>query len=254
MRTLEQQIEYDKCCKDFKYFINKYTQIEKYSPLLADFKLYPFQEKLLSTIDSEDLVLINTARQMGITTVMMAYILWKINFTPKYKATHINVNAVQGITSLDLLRQSYDLLPDYLKTPCLLNNKRKLTLSNESSISIMSAMTPSLSYDLVFIDNASFVKGIRELYAASRQQVTSNGKLIITSTLYKSGWFVEMCKEAELNNTPFSYVKLPYYLHPRRDRLWRSNTEASIGEVGAIVECDCTHYYSEEIKLVPLVE
>lgn len=249
--TEEQLLDYNRCKEDFIYFINKYTYFYKYSPLLADFKLYNFQEEVLRAVNESSSVIINSARQMGITTILMGYALWKCNFTPNYKVRLMNVSTVSGIRQLEIFRDSYERLPDYIKTPCEFDNKRKIKMGNESSIAVVPSLS-TLAADMIVIDNASFISGLSELLYDKKSYPCS--KMVVASTLYKEGWFAEMCKLAEESSTSFTYIKLPYWKHPKRDRLWRSNISKEIGEDSAVIEYDCTHYYDRRMKPVPLIK
>lgn len=254
--TQEEQIEYNKCCSDVVYFTNKYHHFNKYSVLLADFKLYAYQEEVLKSIDNKDssVVYINTARQMGVTTILFMYSLWKMNFTNNYHIIQANVSSIRAIYFLDKLKESYDRLPDFLKTPAEVNNKRKLKLINGSYITIANSISSvvDISCDSGIIDNASFVS--EDVFSSVAPRIKPGGKIIVNSTLYKQGWFQKACEKAEKDQSEFTYIRLPYYLHPKRDRLWRSNTELSIGVDGAIVENDCTHYYTSDARIKPLIE
>lgn len=256
MSILEQQAEYNRCSSDPIYFINKYTYFYKYSPLLADFKLYGFQEEVIDVINTENKILINSARQMGISTIMDSYMLWKLNFTPNYSIASINTNGVNAIRSLNRIKDSYDRLPDYIRTKPTKDNKKCLELENGSTLQAYSANTGPMrgkTIHLVFLDNASFTNN-DTFYMSMLQSLTTDGKLVIASTLYKSGLFLDLCRDAESGDSAFKYIRLPYYLHPRRDRLWRSNEEKILGVNGAKIEYDCTHYYVENGEAKPIIE
>lgn len=254
--TEDQQLEYDKCAQDPIYFINKYTYFYKYSPLLADFKLYPFQEGIINSIEGSDRVLINNCRQMGVSTILMGYALWKLNFTYDYRILHLNISIIQGVQNLNKLKDSYDRLPEFLKIKSVEDNKKCLKLVNGSVIRVGSTVssTCGVMSDLLLFDNAAFVSSRDGMYGAAIQTLRTGGKAIIASTLYKKGWFQELCKGAEEPDTFWHYIKLPYYLHPKRDRLWRWNREYELGHNASIVECDCTHYYDEGMSIKPLIE
>lgn len=256
MTLLEQQVEFNRCASDPVYFINKYWVKKKYSPLLADFKLYNYQEELIDTVNTESRVLVNSSRQMGLSTTMDGCMLWKLNFTPNYHITTVNVNWSNAIGSLNKVRDSYDKLPEYMKTPSVSDSKKCLELSNGSTIEAASASAKafcSRTYDLAFIDNASFANN-SEFYGALQQAISTGGKLIVGSTLYKEGLFLDLCRSAEKGENAFKYIKLPYYLHPKHGRLWRSQQIKSVGEDAAIIECDCTHYYTKDGSIKPIIE
>lgn len=256
MDNLDQQ-EIKKCQEDPVYFINKYTYKEKYSPLLADFRLYKFQEDLVHDFEKHDRILINSARQMGITSVLMSYALQKINNFDNYSVLHVNANLAQAAAFLGKLKLSYYNLPFSVKQKDIQNNKRCLCLENGSKILASSATSNSgkgFALDLVIIDNAAFISDLSDLYAAVVPTLKEGGKIIISSTLYKQGWFTDQCEAAKKGDHSFFYRELPYYVHPKKGRLWRSNQDKVLGEETAKVENDCKYYYTDKDTLKTLAE
>lgn len=257
MRTPEEQLEWDLCKNDCVYFLNKYLQPEKYSPLLADFKLYPFQEDVLDAVEGNTLIVINTARQMGVSTILTGRALWKMLFNDEYKVVLSNFNLVSSIKNLDLIRDFYNQLPEFFKIgEDGLNGKRFFKLSNGSSATAIHTQTAQLcskTFDEIFIDSAAFSRTDSENFlSAANQNVHTHGKIIISSTLYKEGWFTDMCREAEKGDFSFVYVKLPYWVHPKRGRAWRSKKDNELGSEAAKVEYDCSYVFTKEGVLVPL--
>ena len=252
--TPEEKIEFDKCCSDPIYFINKYMYFYKYSKLLADFKLYPFQEELVKTAYSEDRVVVNSSRQMGISTVLTMIALHKMLFNRNYKILHVNVSQIQGIGNLNTLRNTYDRLPEFLKLPVEYNLKLRVKLTNGSSIRVISTIGQLKGEvaDEIIVDNAAFVD--RGVIEASISKIEANGKLIAASTMYKKGCFLEMYKKTIAGESEYTSLTFPYYIHPKRDRLWRSQMDRYIGADKAIIECDCTHYYDEHMCLKRILE
>lgn len=248
----------ERCTEDFVYFINTYCGQEKYSPLLKDFKLYKYQEDVLNVIEDNQKILINTCRQMGITTTLMFYILWKINFNENYKVLVVNTNQVQAIHNLNILRYAYDRLPEDIKTDVEDNKKILLTLKNGSSVRCAGYSlnaTIGYSYDLIIFDNAAYCTNLEHQYDAVLYNLLSGGKIVINSTLHKEGFFTNLCKSAEKQEGDFVYKVLPYYLNKAYGRLWRSNRIAVLGSEDIVIaECDCTHYWDKNGVLKPLIE
>lgn len=258
MRTPEEQLEWDLCKNDCVYFLNKYLQPEKYSPLLADFKLYPFQEDVLDAVEKGEFIVINTSRQMGISTILTGRALWKMLFNDSYAAVFINPNLVQGIRHIDMIKDFYNQLPKMfqigLERP---TNKRSLALTNGSSVSTFSPKTGSCSraFDEIVFDQASYIKDLESIVGAAQPLLYSGknkGKMIVTSCLYKEDWFTQMCRKAEKGDFDFTYIKLPYWVHPKRGRAWRSQQDKDVKPDYAKLECDCSYVFTKEGVLVPL--
>lgn len=267
MTLLEQQVEFNRCASDPVYFINKYWVKKKYSPLLADFKLYSYQEDLINSLVEGKGVVINNSRQMGIDTVVGGYILWKSVFTPGHKALLKNCRIISTMRSLQMIADTVKQLPIYLVGDTPTNNKRELVLANGSTVDCTTGQgeyrgSGPIYVDLLWENEASFYPWsiLEEEGFARSLRKSKSFQHIVSSCLGKRNWFTDLCFEGEMSlingrETPYKYIKLPYYLHPRRDRLWRSNQEKMVGVNEAIVQYDCTHFFSEDSKkIIPLVQ
>ena len=69
-----------KCGKDPTYFINNYARISHPLRGLIPFKTYPFQDDLLINFNEYRFNVILKARQLGISTITAAYIVWLMLF------------------------------------------------------------------------------------------------------------------------------------------------------------------------------
>jgi hypothetical protein len=267
MTLLEQQVEFNRCASDPVYFINKYWVKKKYSPLLADFKLYNYQEDLIANLVEGKEVVINSSRQMGIDTVVGGYILWKSVFTPGHKTLLKNARLTTAFRSLQMIRDTASQLPIYLTGVITIDNKRKLVLANNSTIDCITGEGEyrgggPIDVDLLWENEASFCQSsiLKQEGFARVLRKSKSFQRIVSSCLGKRNWFTDLCFEGEMNlidgrKIPYTYVKLPYYLHPRRDRLWRSNQEKMVGVNAAVVEYDCTHFFSEDSKtIIPFIQ
>lgn len=256
--TPEEQIEWDLCKKDCTYFLNRYLQPKKYSPLLADFYLYPFQEQVLDEVEKGDFILINTARQMGISTILTGRALWKMLFNDNYTIAIMDPRLVQSIRHVDMVKEFYNQLPNFFKIGHTSDNKRSFVLSNGSSISAVigaAAGTCSRIFDELMIDQASFIDELDEVIAAFTPLIHNgkhSAKMIIVSCLHKEGVFTKLCRKAEKGDFNFTYIKLPYWVHPKRGRAWRSQQDNELGPNIAKVELDCSYVFTKDGEVVPL--
>lgn len=236
--------EYSLCANDPIYFINNHV-----------IKLKPFQEELIEQIHQHPSNLINSARQMGVTTVLSAYILWLTLFTEGYTSAIVDVKLTNSIGTLERLKHMHEKLPEELRRQELLNNKREWKLNNNSGVFITSTTTGFCSkrVNLTTIDNAAFINNLDEVIAVVKQASSVGGKIVIASTLYKPGWFTDRCIEAEKEESDYNYIKLPYYLDTKKKRLDRMHAERILGEDMAKVEFDCTHYLENDVAK-PLID
>ena len=73
--TKEEIIEFQKCKADPIYFMEKFMKIVSLDEGLISFKLYPFQKKIVNTIDENRFSICKLPRQSGKSTTTIAYLL-----------------------------------------------------------------------------------------------------------------------------------------------------------------------------------
>jgi hypothetical protein len=82
--TQEQVLEYLKCSQDIIHFVKTYCKIVNVDKGLVNFDLWKFQEEMVVKFDSNRFVICKMPRQVGKTTTVAAYLLWKVLFTSDY--------------------------------------------------------------------------------------------------------------------------------------------------------------------------
>jgi hypothetical protein len=115
--------EFIKCAKDPIYFMKKYYTIQHPQRGRIKFNLYPFQEKVLTHMNSEDYVIINKSRQLGISTLCSAYSLWMMLFHKDKNVLCIATKQETAKNMVTKVRFAYDQLPKWLqiKTQNIIN-------------------------------------------------------------------------------------------------------------------------------------
>ena len=89
-----------KCGKNPSYFISNYAKITHPQRGLIPFKLYDFQEELLDSFEDHRFKVILTPRQLGISTVSAAYIVWLMLF---HREKNVLVIATKFSTASNLV-------------------------------------------------------------------------------------------------------------------------------------------------------
>lgn len=135
-KTLKQIVaeEYVKCGSDIIYFIRKYCKIQHPTRGKIDFHLYPFQEKVLTEIQNNRMNIVLKSRQLGLSTVTAAYILWKMTYTSDFNALVVANKQDVAKNLVTKVRVMYDNLPTWLRVPEVEHNKLSLRLNNGSQV------------------------------------------------------------------------------------------------------------------------
>lgn len=223
--------------------MKKYVKIQHPVRGTVSFELYPFQENTLRDFVNNSLNIVLKSRQMGISTLTAAYSLWLMTFHSDKNILCISITQETAKEIVTKVRFANDNLPAWLKVPCVEDNRLSLRLKNGSQIkAVSSAGTAgrSAALSLLIIDEAAFIEGIEEIWLSAQYTLSTGGRAIILSTPNGVGnFFHKIWVEAEEGKNNFKTIRLPWYLHPERDQLWRDKQTELSGVKGASQECDC---------------
>jgi hypothetical protein len=247
--------EFIKCAKDPVYFMKKYYTIQHPKRGRIKFNLYPFQETVLGHMDSEDYMIINKSRQLGISTLCSAYSLWMMLFHKDKNVLCIATKQETAKNMVTKVRFAYDNLPQWLRIKTVEHNKLSLRLANGSQIKATSASSDagrSEAVSLLLIDEAAFIDNIDEIFASAQQTLATGGGCIALSTPYGTGnWFHSTWVKAEARENTFLPIRLPWTVHPERNEEWRDEQDIILGPRMAAQECDCDFSTSGDTVIEP---
>ncbi len=111
------KIEWLKCAKWPPYFIDSYVSV--YDATSRDwipFKLWPAQVDTLTAMQNERLLCILKARQLGLSWLTLAYVLWEMLYRPAATALLFSKRDDEAIELLDArLKGMYIRLPAWMQ-------------------------------------------------------------------------------------------------------------------------------------------
>jgi len=244
--------EYLKCAQDPAHFMKKYCHIQHPQRGRIIFNLYPFQEKVLHLWRDNPYDIILKSRQLGISTLVAGYSLWLMLFQKDKNVLCIATKQETAKNMVTKVKFMFENLPSWLKIPAEENNKLTLRLSNGSQVKAVSAASDagrSEAVSLLIIDEAAFIDGISEIWASAQQTLATGGGAIVLSTPFGTGnWFHQTWVKAEAGENDFLPIKLPWYVHPERDEVWRKRQDDLLGDPRlAAQECDCDFNTSGDV-------
>jgi hypothetical protein len=249
--------EYVKCATDPAHFMKKYCMIQHPTRGRIQFHLYPFQEKVLHQFQKHNYGIVLKSRQLGISTLVAGFSLWMMIFHKDKNVLCIATKQDTAKNMVTKVRFMYENLPSWLKgaEKPLENNKLLLKLNNGSQVKAVSAAGDagrSEAVSLLIIDEAAFIDSIDEIFASAQQTLATGGGCIALSTPNGTGnWFHQTWQRAELGENSFVPIKLPWYVHPERDQIWRDRQDADLGLRMAAQECDCDFSTSGDTVFEP---
>ena len=235
--TQEQVDEYIKCARDPVYFAKNYVKIVNVDEGLINFRMWPFQEKMINLFKDNRFVITKCPRQVGKTTTTVAYMLWETIFK---ETQNCAVLANKGSLARDILAKyqlAYENLPIWLQQGIVTWNKGNVELENGSKIIAASTSSSAIrggSFNIVFLDEFAFVpNNIAEEFFNSVYPVISSGKktkIIIVSTpngmnLYYKLWMDSMNKKNNYVN-----FEIHWSMVPGRDEDWKEETIRNTSE------------------------
>jgi hypothetical protein len=244
--TQEQVEEYVKCSKDPVHFA-KHIKIISLDHGLVPFKMYDFQKEMVRMFAENRFVITKCPRQVGKTTVSVAFLLWTILFQD---SQNIAILANKGQTARDILGKlqlAYENLPIWLQQGIISWNKSFIELVNGSKIvasSTSSSAARSGSYNIVFLDEFAFVpSNIANEFMQSVYPVITSGtktKIIIVSTPNGMNLFYKIWMDAINERNSYKNFEVHWSQVPGRDEAWEKETKKNIGEHNFEQEFNCT--------------
>lgn len=234
-----------KCGRDPSYFINNYARIAHPIDGLVPFKTYGYQDDLIKNFNDHRFTVILKARQLGISTITAAYIVWMMLF---HRDKNVLVMATKYTTAANLVKKVKHMLkyvPEWLQIAKVeINNRSSFELSNGSQIKASSTSADagrSEALSLLVIDEAAHVEGLEDLWTGLYPTLSTGGRCISLSTPNGVGnWFHKTYIDAAAGKSNFHPIKLLWDAHPDRDQEWftRETKNMSRRQIAQELECN----------------
>ena len=256
--TKEQIVEFKKCKEDPIYFMEKWMKIVSLDEGLVPFKLYPFQKKIVETIDNNRFTICKLPRQSGKSTTTVAYLMHYAMFKPN---SSIAILANKSSTARDILGRlqlAYENLPKWMQQGVINWNKGNIELENKSTIVAAATSSSAIrggSYNIIFLDEFAFVPtNIAEMFFSSVYPTISSGqktKMIIVSTPYGMNQFYKLWVDAEKGRNDYIPIEVHWSEVPGRDDAWKDMTIRNTSPEQFAQEFECEFLGSVNTLISP---
>lgn len=230
------KIEWLKCSLSAAYFINEYCRI--YDATAAEwipFILWPEQIEALETITQNRWIVALKARQLGMTWLVLCYILWKMIFHPSFTALIFSRREVESIylLSKDRMRGVYNRLPEWAQVrQVLTDSSHTWQLSNGSvAYAFPTSAGDSYTAGFVFVDEADLVPDLPNLMNAVKPTIDGGGQIILLSRVDKrtpGSLFKKTYLAARAKLTEWKAIFLPWWTRPERTDEWYQHQKDDI--------------------------
>tara|TARA_Y100000385_G_scaffold77368_1_gene78497 strand:+ start:2446 stop:3990 length:1545 start_codon:yes stop_codon:yes gene_type:complete len=210
--------EFKRCSTDPDHFISNYIKVTHPVRGLVPFKLYPFQERILSDLEEHRFNILRKFRQAGCTTIAAAYSLWMVIFQKHKQVVILSKGDAESTEVLDRIKLMYDELPEFLKPGIQEDNKHTLKLKTGSTIKSRPSGKQSgrsLAGSLLIIDEAAFIENIDSIWAAVFPIISTGGRAFVLSTVNGIGnWYHEVYQKAITGDNTFNPIDIRWQEHP----------------------------------------
>jgi hypothetical protein len=217
------ELEWRKCADDPYYFISTYIWIEseRDSRGREPFELFDYQSESLDAYLQKRFVIILKARQLGFTTLAMAYALWQCLFKPRANILLISKSQDSADKNLGMARFMYSFLPDWLKTrgPELDGDAAKQmvfkyydgTINRLKSFAGTKTAGAGETASLVILDEFALMEDPASTYRTIKPTTDAGGRLIIISTARGgNNMFAKIYRDAKRGNNEFKSIFQPW--------------------------------------------
>lgn len=241
--TPAQAAELRRCKSDCAYFINTYVMIlnatdETWRP----FTIWPAQVDVLAQMQTQRRLIILKARQLGLSWLALAFVLWRMVFWPIATVGIFSRREEDAQELLDArLKGMYTWLPAWMKTgPVIEDNKTRWQLSNGSTaMSFATNGGRQYTFSLAMVDEADFQPDLPKLLTAVEPTVDAGGRMWLISSANKDlpeSRFKAIYRVAKrAGSDTWQPIFLPWHARPSRSVQWYERQKAKcLAETGAL--------------------
>ena len=237
--------EWIKCWLSPEYFIDTYcyiydaTETEAWLP----FKLWPAQVEALRLIHANPKTIILKARQLGLTWLVLAYILWLMLFKPAATIAIFSRRQEEAdyLLGIERLKGMFYRLPTWMQFAVLVDNNRHWQLSNGSvARSFPTSAGDSYTTTFAFADEFDLVEDQGLLLRSVEPTISGGGKMVLLSRADKKtpeSEFKRLYRAAKVGDGPWKSIFLPWHVRPGRDAKWYAAQKADSLDHYPIARC-----------------
>ena len=244
--TKKQVAEYIKCKEDPIYFVKNHVKIVSLDEGLVPFKMWDFQEDIITKFHKSRFNIAKLPRQTGKSTTVVSYLLHYALFND---SVNIGILANKASTARDLLgrlQTAYENLPKWIQQGVISWNKGSMELENGSKIlaaSTSASAVRGMSFNIIFLDEFAFVPNhIAESFFSSVYPTITSGqstKVIIISTPYGMNHFYKLWTDAVNGLNGYEFSEVHWSQVPGRDAKWKQETISNTSERQFTQEFEC---------------
>jgi hypothetical protein len=188
----------------------------------TNFELFDYQEDTLSTIRDNRYVIVLKARQLGLTTLMMAYAFWMLLFRPGANIVLVSRSQTAANSALEIIDFMYNFLPEWAKnrgpkveSDAATHHSYRFNTGIVSKITSYAAtktVAAGQTATLVLWDEAALAEYQEDAFRTLLPTTDAGGSIVIFSTA-RGGYnqFARLYRDAERGESQFVPIFHPWY-------------------------------------------
>lgn len=223
--------EWLRCQRDVVYFAENYGAITSLDDGVIKIQLREYQRDMLKILSSKRQSIFRLPRQVGKTTALAIYLAHYVTFNSHKTVAILAHKSSMSEEVLSRVKQTLELLPDFLQQGILEWNVRSIKLENGSEIKAYSSDPDALrgmSASFVYVDEMAFIPQYEEAEKAFLNVIKSGRKSQIAMTSTPNGLnhfydkWVSANAEGLFNSGYYPYTA---YWYDIKDRLYNTDDD-----------------------------
>jgi hypothetical protein len=209
------------------------------------FNLWPFQEEVLTDLQTQRRIVILKARQLGLSWLVLAYVLWLAMFNHGQTILIVNRNLDEAKKLLARVRFMWERIPDWLRLPLAVDNAQELAFAGMDSRIISLPATEDTgsgeTATFVLVDEGAKIPGAEPIMTALLPTLSAERTTLAVISTAKGyhNYFANLWKRAlpgSQEPNDFWPIFIPNSAHPDRDAAWEEQTRRTFPTVRAYLQ------------------
>jgi hypothetical protein len=227
-KRVSQELAWRQYQKDVFLFVDDCCQIyDNLAQTWIPFVLWDFQKEALATIQDNRLVVCLKARQVGLSWLVVAYLLHECLFSPIQDILIFSRRETESIHLLqERLIAMYHHLPYWVRQRVSIaqQNQTYLKLNNGSVVrAFPTGVGDTYTATIAFVDEADLAPDIDVTIASVKPTIDAGGQLILLGRVNKrkpGSPFKQIFQSASLGENGYAPLFIPWHSHPLRTAAW----------------------------------
>jgi len=229
----------EKCALSPHYFLKTYGKIRDEAQGIIPFQAWDYLFWVLDLLLAHRQTIILKARQLGISTLVAGFCLWKALFFEGATIYLLSKGEKEAGKLLDKCKITWEYLPDFLRLPYGKWQESAITFpSMHSSIDALPSTEDAgrmTGATIVVCDEWERHPYAETNYLAIRPTLGDFGQFVGLSSpdlLAGTTYFKKTYRKTKAGETDFHPIFLPWYLRPGRDKAWYEREKRNYVGVG----------------------